>query len=166
MNHRHADPSSIRNSGVRDLSLRNGIGDIRQVTVQEESDRVKAGRYGVDGLVRGNNCCISTKELKIDERLSKEEKCELLKVINNYKEHFIDRPGRCKEFEYKFQMQGELSKSSNSMPIPFTLRREVRKQIEEMIRDDIIEISHSPYVNPLTIVQKENKSVRICVDAR
>jgi hypothetical protein len=93
---------------------------------------------------------VSTKELKIDERLSKEEKCELLKVINNCKEHFIDRPGRCKEFEYKFQVQGELPKASNSRPIPFALRRDVRTQIEEMIKNDIIEISHSPYINPLT----------------
>jgi hypothetical protein len=165
-NYRHADVSVIWNLSVRDLSLHKGIGDIRQVTVQGESDRVKAGRYGIDGGVKGNSCYVSTKELKIDERLSREEKCRLLEVINRYKEHFVDRPERSKEFEYKFQMHGELPKSSNSRPIPFSLRHEVRKQIEEMIRDDIIEISHTPYVNPLTILQKENKSVRICVDAR
>jgi hypothetical protein len=63
-------------------------------------------------------------------------------------------------------MQGGLPKSSNGHPIPFLLQREVREQIEEMVKNDILEISHSPYVNPLTIIQRKAKPVRICVDAR
>jgi hypothetical protein len=43
-------------------------------------------------------------------------------------------------FEYRFQMQGGLPKSCNSRPIPFSLQREVREQIEELIKDDILEI--------------------------
>jgi hypothetical protein len=46
------------------------------------------------------------------------------------------------------------------------LRREVREQIEAMVKNDILEIPHSPYVNPLTIIQRKDKPVRICVDAR
>ena len=69
-------------------------------------------------------------------------------------------------FEYRFQMQGRLPKSCNSRPIPFSLRREVREQMEEMIKNGIFEISLSPYVNPLTIIQRKDKPVRVCVDAR
>jgi len=35
-----------------------------------------------------------------------------------------------------------------------------------MIEDGILEGSYSDYVNPLTLVHRENKPVRICVDAR
>jgi hypothetical protein len=35
-----------------------------------------------------------------------------------------------------------------------------------MVKNDILEISHSPYVNPLTIIQRKDKPVRICADAR
>jgi hypothetical protein len=35
-----------------------------------------------------------------------------------------------------------------------------------MIKNDIFEISHSPNVNSLTIIQKKPKPVHICVDAR
>ena len=35
-----------------------------------------------------------------------------------------------------------------------------------MIKNGFLEISHSPYVNPLTIIQRKVKPVRICVDAR
>jgi hypothetical protein len=68
-------------------------------------------------------------------------------------------------FEYQFQMQGGLPKLCNS-PIPFSLRREVREQLEEMVKNGILEISHSPYINPLTIIQRKNKPVCICVDTR
>jgi putative transposase len=34
------------------------------------------------------------------------------------------------------------------------------------VQDDILEISNSPFLNPLTEVYKEGKKVRICVDAR
>jgi hypothetical protein len=40
------------------------------------------------------------------------------------------------------------------------------EQIEEMIKNGILEISYSSYVNPLTIIQRKHKPVRICVDAR
>ena len=53
-----------------------------------------------------------------------------------------------------------------SGPIPFALRKEVQEQFEEMLSDHIIEESYSSYVNPLTLVQREGKRVRICVDAR
>jgi hypothetical protein len=35
-----------------------------------------------------------------------------------------------------------------------------------MIEDDIIEISDSPFINPLTVVYKEDKKLRVCVDAK
>jgi hypothetical protein len=35
-----------------------------------------------------------------------------------------------------------------------------------MLEDGIIETSNSPILNPLTVVQREGKKIRICVDAR
>jgi hypothetical protein len=41
----------------------------------------------------------------------------------------------------------------------------VQERVEEMLADHIIEESYS-YVNPLTLVQRDGKRVRICLDAR
>jgi hypothetical protein len=62
-------------------------------------------------------------------------------------------------------MQGGLPKSCNNRPIQFSLWREVREQIEEMIKNGILEISHSPYVNLLMVIQRKHKHVHIRVDA-
>ena len=69
------------------------------------------------------------------------EKQKLLDVLHRYKTHFTKIPGKCKVFEYKFQMQGEVPKSRCSRAIPFALRQEVRGQIQEIIRNGV---SYSP----------------------
>jgi hypothetical protein len=60
-------------------------------------------------------------------------------------------------------MQGQLPKYRNSRAIPFSLRREVRDKIQEMIRHGVLERS---YLNPLTLVERKDKTIRICLDAR
>jgi hypothetical protein len=35
-----------------------------------------------------------------------------------------------------------------------------------MVADDILEVGNGPFINPLTVVPREGKSPRICVDAR
>jgi len=56
--------------------------------------------------------------------------------------------------------------SANSRPIPFALRDQVRDQIQVMLKDDILEESFLSYINPLTLVVREAKPLRICIDAR
>jgi hypothetical protein len=42
----------------------------------------------------------------------------------------------------------------------------MREQIAQMVDDDILEVSNSPILNPPTVVHREGKKPRICVDAR
>ena len=54
-----------------------------------------------------------------------------------------------------------MTKSRNSIPIPFALGTEVQEQVEEMLADYIIEESYLSYVYPLTLVQRDGKGVRM-----
>jgi citrate lyase gamma subunit len=56
--------------------------------------------------------------------------------------------------------------SANSRPIPFALRNQVREQIQEMLKHGILEELQSAYINQITLVVREGKAVRICLDAR
>jgi hypothetical protein len=53
-----------------------------------------------------------------------------------------------------------------SSPVPYSARASIRKQIEQMLEDGILEPSDSSFINPLTIVYRENKDPRICIAAR
>ena len=105
---------------------------------------------------------------KINENanLSDFQKEQLYGLLLRYKSHLTKRPGRCNQFEYKFEMTGDMPKSRNAQPILFALRAQVREQIQEMLGDDILESSFSDYVNPLTLVERPRKGIRICIDAR
>jgi hypothetical protein len=52
-----------------------------------------------------------------------------------------------------------------SRPVPFALRPTVKSQIDQMIKDDILEIGNSSFLNPLTIGQRDDKKPRISVNA-
>jgi hypothetical protein len=68
--------------------------------------------------------------------------------------------------EYKFNITDTTHKIGHSRHVPNSVRAGVRKQIEQMMEDGILELSDSPFINPLTIVYRENKEPRICMDAR
>jgi len=101
-----------------------------------------------------------------ENRLTVEQQEELYKVLARYRQQLTKRPGKCTRFEYEFRIEGSMPKSANSRPIPFALRYPVRDQIQEMLRDGILEESHSAYINHITPVVREGKAVRICLDAR
>jgi hypothetical protein len=54
----------------------------------------------------------------------------------------------------------------HTRPIPFSVKLAVREQIRQMMPDNVLEISTSSRVNPLTIVLRDGKGPRICVDSR
>lgn len=50
--------------------------------------------------------------------------------------------------------------------VPFAMREELEKQVDEMLSQDIIETSKSPWSSPVVLVRKKDGSFRFCVDYR
>jgi len=88
---------------------------------------------------------ITTDQLraKVCETTSPQQQNWLYGVPFKYQQHLTKRPGRCNAFEYEFKLEGDMPPTANSRPIPFALRPPVREQIQEMLRDRILEESHS-----------------------
>jgi hypothetical protein len=154
-------------------------GTVDGIIPQAKSEKVSyclhtsnGNRYDSDDaeIVASDKRVITDEELKKKigryKDLSEDQRNRLIEILKQYQTHLTKRPGRYTGFEYQFKIEGKEPKSSNSRTIPFALRDEVRTQIETMIGDGILEESYSDYVNPLTLVHRENKPVRICVDAR
>ena len=50
--------------------------------------------------------------------------------------------------------------------MPFALRRKVDELVQEMLDQEVIEPSGSPWASPIVLVQKKDGGVRFCVDYR
>jgi hypothetical protein len=87
--------------------------------------------------------------------LSEPQQKELYETLIKYMDHMTTKPGRCNLLDYKFQVNTDKPIVGYSRPIPFTLRPAVREQINQMLKDGILETSSSPILNPLTVVSKE-----------
>jgi hypothetical protein len=98
--------------------------------------------------------------------VSPEQQNQLCGVLIKYQQHLTKRPGRFNTFEYEFKVEGDMPPTVNFRPIPFALRAPVRDQIQAILWDGIFEESYSAYINTLTLLHREPKTIRICVDAR
>jgi hypothetical protein len=87
-------------------------------------------------------------------------------VLLNYKEYFTKQPGKCKLMRYKFEVTSPEPIVGSTRPTHFYVRAEVRTHIEQLFKDETIEFSDSTFFNPLTIVFRQWKAQRICLDAR
>jgi hypothetical protein len=92
--------------------------------------------------------------------LSRMQRNQLRNVLAKYVDHFTSRPGLCKTFCYGFQVNSQATIKSQSRQITFSLRAAVREEINQMVRDGIIEVSCSPHVNPLVIVSRDGKTTQ------
>jgi hypothetical protein len=94
------------------------------------------------------------------------ERQQLFSTLVKYEEHFSEKPGKCNLLRYKFDVETTELSVSRSRPLPFAVSKEVRQQIKQLLHDGILEHSDSSYINQLTVVLREGKAPRICVDAR
>jgi hypothetical protein len=92
--------------------------------------------------------------------LSAVKQRRLYDVLMKYISHMTTKPGRCNLFSYKFQVDTDKPIVGYSRPIPFAIRPALREQIDQMLSDDILEVSTSPNLNPLTVVPKEGRNFR------
>ena len=50
--------------------------------------------------------------------------------------------------------------------VPFTVRKELARQLQSMEQANVIQPSHSPWASPMVLVWKKDNSLRLCVDFR
>ena len=108
-------------------------------------------------------------ELLQEPDLPLQEKQTLLEFLIGYHHVFSLEDGERGETDL-VQMEintGDVSpKKQPTRRIPFTLRQEVARQLDQMQKQGVIQPSRSPWASPVVLLRKCDGSHRFCVDYR
>ena len=105
---------------------------------------------------------------RIQPGLTSQEQKEVKEVLHRHRDAFQlsgDPLGRTNLVQHEIETQGPPIKQ-HPRRFPLGLRDEGRKQVEEMLKSDIIEPSTSPWASPVVLVKKKDGSYRFCIDYR
>lgn len=117
---------------------------------------------------------LSLPSVKIDKsklaHLSVEQQRDLLEILDEFADCFEETPGFCPYVEHSITIDADFKpKRLREYRIPEVLKPEVRRQIEDLLKNGFIRPSNSPMASPIVAVLKgpSGKSgVRLTVDYR
>ena len=68
--------------------------------------------------------------------------------------------------KHEIELTENIPVRSRPYPLPYAMRENLKKEIEDILSLGIIRKSNSSFASPIVIVKKKNGSDRICVDNR
>lgn len=161
---------SIINPTEKNLSLK-----LKPINVEKFENY----EYNIDkpniNTINFNNYNFKFDTSKIrSNHMNSEEKNEILKLIKEYSDifHNENQPlSFTSEIKHHIHTTDEVPVFTKSYRYPEIHRAEVKKQIQEMLSQNIIQPSHSPWSSPIWVVPKKLDSVgkrkwRIVIDYR
>lgn len=98
--------------------------------------------------------------------LNETEREQLLKLLLKYRKLFSNYPGLVSDYQHQIHVKDGGYYFEKNYPVPMAYRDQVEEQLAKMVEQGIIERASSPYINPLVVVIKKDKGVRLCLDAR
>ena len=106
------------------------------------------------------------RDVHIDPKLSEEQKQELSNLIAKYQNIFSSVPGCTELIQHNIKLTDMTPIRSKPYPIPYHMYPDLKQEIDEMLKLDVIEITDSPYCSPIIMLKKKDNSYRTVADMR
>ena len=106
------------------------------------------------------------KDVKISTDLNEDQQREVRQLLEEYSDVLTDIPGKTNLAECNIELTDDIPFRLKAYPVPYALKREMDKEVSEMMKADIIESSVSEYASSPVVVRKPDGSVRYCIDFR
>ena len=143
---------------------------IREETSPEEVEDPEKKTSLVRGVARKEPLPEELQKVCNDTQydLTPEERKQLSRLLHRHKGVFQlegEPLGRTNLVQHEIHTTGPPIRQAPRR-FPIGLREEGEKQVEEMLRRDVIEPSSSPWASPVVLVKKKDNSYRFCIDYR
>ena len=106
------------------------------------------------------------KDVKISTDLNEDQQREVRQLLEEYSDVLTDIPGKTNLAECNIELTDDIPFRVKAYPVPYALKKEMDKEVSEMMNADIIESSVSEYASSPVVVRKPDGSVRYCIDFR
>ena len=106
------------------------------------------------------------KDVKISTDLNEDQQREVRQLLEEYSDVLTDIPGKTNLAECNIELTDDIPFRVKAYPMPYALKKEMDKEVSEMMKADIIESSVSEYASSPVVVRKPDGSVRYCIDFR
>ena len=94
------------------------------------------------------------------------QKAEFMNCGDQFSSLFTEAPGTTNLIEHHINLTTEDPVRSKPYPLPYSMREELKKDIDNMIKMGVIRESTSPYSSPVVVVKKKDNTNKVCVDYR
>ena len=106
------------------------------------------------------------KDVKISTDLNEDQQREVRQLLEEYSDVLTDIPGKTNLAECNIELTDDIPFRVKAYPVPYALKKEMDKEVSEMMKADIIESSVSEYASSPVVVRKPDGSVKYCIDFR
>ena len=98
----------------------------------------------------------TVKDVKLEIELTKLQQEEMMDTSVRYTEVFSDIPGKTDMIEHKIELTDNNPDRSRPYSLPYALRENLKREIEDMLSLRIIRESNSPFASSIVIVKKKD----------
>ena len=104
-----------------------------------------------------------------DNKTPTNEKEKLLAIILKYTKCFSTHDGdigRTNIIQHKIEIEGEKPRRCAVRPLNPAMRDVLKRELNELLKNDLIQESRSDYASPVVMVRKKDGSIHFCIDFR
>lgn len=108
-------------------------------------------------------------DININEAISPKDKKMLLEVVNRYRSCFatnLSQLGKSSFSKMSIKLADDTPITYRPYRISYFEREKVRKVVQNLLDNKVIQESTSPYSSPILLIRKKNGEERLCVDYR
>lgn len=166
------------------VRLRDGCAKLWITNFGTEFQHIAKGTaiaYVADFIEPGNICTLAPPSparcnapdilstVDINANLSVVERRRLLDLLQEFAGCFAtsSKVGRTPVAKHRIMVDAETKPiSQHPYRVSSTEREAIRRQVQEMLIDDVVQPSTSPWASPVVLVKKKDNTLRFCVDYR
>ena len=108
----------------------------------------------------------TVEDVQVNPELGSNQMNEVQTLLARFPDVFTDIPGTTDMVEHEIVVTTGKPIRSKPYPVPFSLKEDIKTEVDHMLKMGIIEPSNSPYASPVVLVKKSDGSYRFCCDFR